>query len=120
MEVSFNLSIWGLTFLLMTTTTIPVKIAAEFVGAKRTTLKYCALSVLMATGMIVAAFYFIGDKFETYLLSFLLILLAYKYVLQPPPGHTLWLAIMAFAIQIGVVSAFISYGKYSGTYSFSF
>jgi hypothetical protein len=120
MDVSLELSIWGLSILLMVTTVIPVKFAAEFVGAKRTTLPYCGLAVALATLLIIGAFNIIGDKLETYLLSFLLVLLSYKYVLGPPPGHSLWLAVIAFAVQLGVMSAFISYGSYSGAYSFSF
>lgn len=120
MKINLDFSWWGLTIFLMVTTTIPVKLAAEFVGAKNNTLYYSGLAVVLATGMVLGLFYFLGDKLETYLVSFLLVLLVFKYVLVPPPGYTLWLGIIAFLIQLGVLSALISYGNYSGNYSLAF
>jgi len=120
MDVSLEWAMWGLTLLLMATTILPVKFAAEFVGAKRTTLPYCALAVILASAMTATAFYLVGDSLETYLVSFLIILLTYRYVLAPPPGHSAWLAVVALAVQLGIVAAFVSYKSYAGNYSILF
>lgn len=120
MQVNLDFSWWGLTIFLMATTTLPVKFAAEFVGAKNNTIYYSGIAVLIATGLVLSLFYFLGNEFEIYLLSFLLVLLVFKYVLKPPPGHTLWLGIIAFVIQLGVLFALISYGNYSGNYNLAF
>jgi len=120
MKVNLDFSWWGLTIFLMATTTLPVKMAAQFVGAKNNTMYSSGLAVLIATGMVLSLFYFLGNEFETYLLAFLLVLLVFKYVLVPPPGYTLWLGIIAFAIQLAVLFALISYGNHSGNYSLSF
>ena len=118
--MDFDLSWWGFTIFLIAITTFPVKLAAEFVGAKRNTLKHSALSVLIATVAILFLFYSLGNITETYLVSFLIVVLIFKYVLIPPPGYIVWLSVLALVIQLGVISAVASYGKYSGNYFFAF
>jgi len=117
MEVSLEWFIWSLTLLLMVTAVVPVKFAAEFVGAKRATFPYCAMAVILASAMIAMVFYLVGDTLASYLISFLLVILAYRYVLEPPPGHSLWLVVVAFAVQIGIVTAFVNYGRHAGYYT---
>ena len=109
-------SSWFFIIFLIAITTFPVKVAAEFVGAKNNTLKHSAISVFFATIITIFLIYFFGNKAETYLVSFLLIVMVFKNVLLPPPGYNLWLAILALTIQLGVISAIASYGKYTGSH----
>ena len=113
-----NASTLGFIIFLTAVTTLPVKMTAEFVGAKNKTLRHSAICVTTSTAIMLLMFYFFSHTVESYLISFVLVVLVFKNVLIPPPGFILWLAILAIAIQLGVISAMASYGKFSGNHFF--
>jgi len=116
----FDISIWGATLLLVFTTTLPLKLAADFVGAKRTSMTASGFAAMMGIALSWVAIHFIGVTPDGLLAAFLLATLTYKFILMPPIGHTLWLAIIATALQLAFVSALISFGKYKGIVNWTF
>ena len=116
----FDLSFWGATILLVFTTTLPLKMAAEFVGAKRTSMAASGVAAMVGIGLAWVALHFIGAAPDGIFAAFLLIMLAYKFILKPPIGHSFWLAIIAIALQMAFVFALVSFGKYQGITYWSF
>ena len=118
--MKFDLSFWGLTLLLVFTTTLPLKMAAEIVGAKRTSMAASGLAAMVGIGLAWGAIYYVGVAPDGVLAAFLLVVLSYKFILKPPMGHSLWLAVIATTLQMAFIFALVSFGKYQGITYWSF
>ena len=104
------LSILGFLFLVALLTVVPVKLAAGFVGAERDNFVFCMLAVIVATLLAFGGYKVVGGSLPGLGVAFLGMIIAYSVVLKVQFGSAFGLTVIAFAIQIAIVSALASFG----------
>lgn len=95
---------WVATLVIMTLTTIPVKIGAELFRALNKDIKHCALAVVLGTVASVLLLYFVGG-FTAVVLMYIAMSLIYWQVLQLSPGWSFIFTIAVILIQFAMVQA---------------
>lgn len=108
-----DLGFWGLTLMLMLTTTIPVKLAASFIGTGYDGMKACALAVIIGTALSYAGYRWLGGGPESIALAFLVMALTYKYVLSTTFPKAIALVLLALVLQLAFIGALASFGVWS-------
>ena len=100
-----------LTIVLMSVTTIPVKLAASFVGAGRTSLKASALAVVTVTFLAWLTYTLMDESFEGVLLACISVVFGYKLILDTPFFSAVSLAIITIGLQFVFL---IAWGSFMG------
>ena len=103
MEVNFSTNSWWIiTLIIMTFTTIPVKIGASIFNAPNKKLIHCALAVALGTISAVLSLHFIGG-FTGLFATFIAISIIYWYILQISFAWSFVFTIFVLVIQFALI-----------------
>lgn len=104
MEFSFSTSslLLGLAVIFVITT-VPVKIAAAFVGASRQSLPACAVAVLVAGTLAYFGYSLLGGSILGLIAAFFATALGFWLVLRPSPGGAFGLTFVAMVLQVALI-----------------
>ncbi|MBI3563055.1 MAG: hypothetical protein HY080_15200 [Gammaproteobacteria bacterium] len=105
-------SFWVVALVLMAITTIPVKLAANFVGAERTSIPMCALSVVVGSILAFGAYKLVGGQFTGFISACLAMVITYKFVLHASFAASFLLALVAFGLQVAILLSLPGMGKF--------
>ena len=103
-------SFWVATLILMLLTTLPVKLAADYVEAGRRSMPAAAIAVVVATISAITLYTLFGQSLLGFMLACLGVVLSYKYVLDTPFFSAVSLAIVALGLQFIALSALVGLG----------
>lgn len=100
----------GSLLLLAAITVVPVKFAANFVGAERDSWLVSILAVVVGTVAAVVGYKLAGGNIPGIGVAFLALVASYAVVLKTSLGGAFGLAFVALLLQIAIVSALASAG----------
>lgn len=96
-------------------TVIPLRLAADMFGVVEARMTTCTAAVLVGTAISYIILKELAGSHFSYAIAFVALVFTFKFILRPSITVAIGLTVVTILIQIIVISAIFSLGKYMNT-----